>query len=70
MPFQDACVKWKYCAIITDDVNTNTIQGYDGTNGTSSCPTGQRKSVNLSLSSKQETWINMGIIRQGNQKEN
>ena len=39
---------------MTNDVNTNTFQRYDGTEGTSFCPTGQRKCIHLFLFSKQE----------------
>ena len=39
---------------MTKDVNTNTFQGSDGTDGTSFCPIGQHKSTHLSPSAKQE----------------
>ena len=45
---------------MTDDVNTNTFQGQDGTDETSFYPTGQRKSIHISLSSKQENMNKYG----------
>ena len=57
---KDACLGQKNYSIMTDHVNANTFQGQDGTDGTSFCPTGQRKCVHLSLSSKQENMNKYG----------
>ena len=47
---------------MTDDVNTNTFQGQDGTDGTSSCPTGRCRSIHLPPFLKRGKLKKMGIF--------
>ena len=51
---KDACLIGKYYTIMTADVNANTFQGEDGTDGTSFSPADRYKDIHLSLFSKQQ----------------
>ena len=66
---KDACVNRENYSIMTDDVNTNTFQRYDGTEGTSFCPTGRHKSIHLSLFAKQENMNKYGHFTEGEREE-
>ena len=62
-----ACGIGKHYTIITADVDTNTSQGYNGTDGTSFCPTDRCKSTHLSRFSKQENVNKYGqLCEEGN----
>ena len=66
---KDASVDRKNYSIMTDHANTNTFHGKDGADGTLFCPTGQRKSIYLSFSSKQGNLNKYGHYTKKNSKK-